>query len=294
MILVDFSGSMHAAIAVDLNMNKGIRTDIGYLRHLIFEQLKSYHKKFSNRYGEMIICLDSHTGNWRRDYFSLYKAGRAKARAESGIDWKSIFKDMEQIISDLKEYFPYKVIRVPELEADDVIAILTMKAEDITEKNLFDDMKWPVLIISNDKDFKQLHKYKYVKQYIPRSGNIIKELDPEFYLINQILHGDAVDGIPNIKSDEDTFMVYGKRQTAIRSKFVKQFLEEGISCLTDFEKQRFETNKKMISFEEIPEKYNDLVLSEINKPINKNKFKLMQYFAENKLNQLIEQIEEFY
>ena len=294
MILVDFSGCMHAAIAVDLNANPGTKTDIAYLRKIIFEQIRSYHRKFSSKYGELIICLDSNTGNWRKEIFPLYKYSRQKARAESLIDWKAVFADVETIITEMREVFPFKVIRVPGLEADDVIAILAMNAEQFTPKNLFDEMAYPVLIVSNDKDFKQLHRFKHIKQYIPRSANIIKEEDPEFYLINQILHGDASDGVPNVKSPENIFTLYGQRQSPVRSTFVKQFITEGEACLTDFEKERYKMNKLLIDLTQIPVKYYDLVFEEMKTIVPINKFALMQYFASKKLNSLIDKIDDFY
>lgn len=292
MILLDFSGAMYADIHVNLKQNCGITTDIQYLRHLIINSLRTYNKKFSSTYGELVLCLDSREV-WRREVFPYYKACRKKARLESGIDWDSVFKDVNTIVEEIQEFLPYKTIKIEGLEADDVIAILAKNAEAICEKNILGEMKHNVLIVSNDKDYAQLHKLSYVKQYKPRTGNIVKDKDPSFALTDLILHGDKADGIPNIKSEEDTFVTDGKRQKSIKSEFVRQFLNEGTNCLSEFELNRYNMNKRLISFDEIPVKYNQEVVDEFNKSKNFSKFRLLEYFARNKLNQLIDKIGDF-
>ena len=293
MILVDYSGSIFAAISVELNRNMGMKTDINFLRHLVLKQLKSYHRKFHEYYGEMVICLDSREHNWRRDIFPAYKFQRKKKRIDSGIDWDKIFKDVNTITEEFKKELPYKFVMVDGLEADDVIAILTKNAPNISEKDLFDDMKHPVLIVSNDKDYKQLHKYSYVKQYYPKKQSIGKEENPEFALQDLIIHGDKSDGIPNIRSDKNIFMEENRRQASISTDFMRRFLKEGTEMLTLFEKERYELNKMLISFDEIPSKYEQEVLDEYKKIKTFNRFNLFQYFTRHKLKEMVDCIGDF-
>lgn len=293
MVLLDFSGTMYADIAVNLRQNCGTKTDIDYLRHLLLNSIRSYNKQFKAQYGELVICMDAVGGNWRKQIFPHYKAARKKARIDSGIDWKAVFDDVDKISQEIEKYLPYKVIRVDELEADDVIAILAKNAEQICETDITGDMRYPVLIVSNDKDFAQLHSIPYVKQYKPRTGNIFKEKNPDFALTDLILHGDKSDGIPNIRSADDTFVTEGKRQSAVTSLFVRKFLAEGYDGLTDFEKGRYDLNKKLISFEEIPCKYTVDVLEAYRKPKSFNKMEMFQYFCSKGLNQVLDKINDF-
>lgn len=293
MILVDYSGSIFSAISVELNRNMGLKTDIDFLRHLVLKQLKSYHKKFHEQYGEMVICLDCRTGNWRKDLFPAYKYQRKKKRIESGVDWDRIFKDVNIITEEFKKELPYKFVYVNNLEADDVIALLTKLAPQISEKDLFGDMLYPVLIVSNDKDYKQLHKYSYVKQYYPKKQYIGREDNPEFALQELIIHGDKSDGIPNIRTDKNIFMEEGRRQSSISTDFMRRFLKEGTNFLSTFEKERYEFNKMLISFDEIPEIYEKEVIEEYKKEKKFNRFNLLQYFARHKLKEMIDRIEEF-
>ena len=182
---------------------------------------------------------------------------------------------------------------VDNLEADDVIALLAKNAPEIAEKDVFGDMLHPVLIVSNDKDYKQLHKYPYVKQYFPKKQTIGREENPEFALQELIIHGDKSDGIPNIRSDKNIFMEEGRRQTSISTEFMRRFLKEGTDYLSTFEKERYEFNKMLISFDEIPSKYEQEVISEYQKEKKFSRFNLMQYFARHKLKEMIDRIGEF-
>jgi hypothetical protein len=46
---------------------------------------------FGKEFGEIVIACDNQS-YWRREYFKYYKAGRKKAREDSGLDWKQIFE----------------------------------------------------------------------------------------------------------------------------------------------------------------------------------------------------------
>ena len=61
------------------------------------------------------------------------------------------------VTEEFKQVLPWKVVQVPRAEADDVIAVL---AQTFGDK--------PTLIVSSDKDYKQLH-YKEALRSIPRS-----------------------------------------------------------------------------------------------------------------------------
>lgn len=290
MILVDYSGSMFAAIYVESTRAKGQPYSIGFLRHILLNQIRSYHKKFSERFGEMVICLEGGSC-WRKDFFPNYKANRAQSRIDSGIDWKKIFEDMDTITNELIQFLPYKFIKVKGLEADDVIAILAKKAEEISEQDVMGNFD-PIMIVSNDKDYKQLHNINYVHQYIPNKATTYKEKKSEFALLDLIVHGDKADGIPNINSDINTF-VDGKRQKPISTTLMKDLLNNGSDILTESQKKRFSENEILISFEKIPEKYYQQVIDEYNKPKTYSKFDLFQYFAKNKLREQIEHIGDY-
>lgn len=291
MILVDYSGSMYSALHVELSRNPGMKCDIKFLRHCLLNQLRSYYRKFKEDYGEMAICLEG-GACWRKEIFPNYKAGRAKARIDSGIDWNAVFKDMNQITDELQESTPWRFIRVHGLEADDVIAILAKNMETVGKTTLLGDVE-PTLIVSNDKDYAQLQKLPWVTQYLPRKGTTTKELDPERALIDLIVHGDKSDGIPNINSGINSF-VDGDRQKPITRTMMSGIFSSGTSFLTESQKQRYKENETLISFDCIPEEYVQKVMDAWKESTPKGGgMKLFTYLARNGLKEQLSRIDDF-
>ena len=155
MILLDFSQTM---IGSFMAMGKGnVVVEEDLLRHTVLNTIRQYKQTHRHIYdsgmGGLVICCDS-AKNWRKDSFPEYKANRKKKREDDTTDWKSLFQFLDEMIEDLRNYFPYKVMRVERAEADDIIAVLN----EYVATN-------PTLIISSDKDFIQLLKYEGVQQW---------------------------------------------------------------------------------------------------------------------------------
>ena len=123
---------------------------------------------------------------------------RKKARDESDLNWTFIFDTLNEIREDLKQHFKYKVIHVDRCEADDVIAVLANSTQEFGKYE-------PVMIVSSDKDFKQLQLYPTVKQWSPMQKKYITATKQEIrdFMVEHIVKGDSGDGIPNILSSGD-------------------------------------------------------------------------------------------
>ncbi len=261
MILIDLSGFAIANVMENMKTSGTNSTNEAYLRHMMLNSIKAINKKFSKKYGEIILCLDC-KNTWRKDFFPYYKANRKKNRDASLYDWKEIFSQIDKIILEIKEIFPYKVVKVEGLEADDVIAILAKNAPSLTKENILGEMEHPCLVVSNDKDMVQLKKYKWVKIWAPRKQKMVEDgLDYSLILMEHILKGDTADGIPNILSESDILVSEPRRkQKSVTEKFKKMFYKEGVSCLTPLEKQSYDDNKTFIDLECIPAKYEKIVI----------------------------------
>ena len=285
MILLDFSGTIFASVYVDVAKNNDTSKD--FLRHLLITQIRTYNKKFKDEYGDLVICADAKGTYWRRDIFPFYKANRKKARELSNIDWKQVFEHIGDIISEIKTYLPYKFIQIDNLEADDIIATLALnppESDDLFEGN--ED----VLIISNDHDFRQLHDVDYIKQYFPQKKRFEREAYANLYLFEHICKGDPGDGIPNIKSDPDTFVNEDKRQKAVTKTFIKSCYTNGVP---DIHRARFEKNKKLIDLRQLDESYKELIINTYNNTTIPKKSKLMFYLGSHKLQKNLDCINDF-
>lgn len=249
------------------------------VRHIVLNTYRMYKQKFGATYGNLVICDDA-GDSWRKESFPYYKASRKKKREDGQHDWSVIFDSMNRIRTEVRENFPYKVMCIERCEADDVIAVLATKYHP----------KEKILIISSDKDFQQLQRYPNIKQYSPVHKNFIYCENPLNFLREHILRGDSSDGIPNILSDSDTFVIDNKRQKPLSQKKV-DIMKENVP---EHLQENFDRNKLLVDLTMIPVDYQKTILDEYNKPPEvQGKEKLFNYFMEHNLASLMETIEEF-
>jgi hypothetical protein len=276
MIIIDNNQIILAAIFATIR-NGEVDEDI--LRHLVLNTYRMYRNKFKNKYGELVIANDS-PDCWRRDIFPNYKASRRKDQKESKFDWNVIYKCLNTIREEVEETFPFKNITVDRAEADDIIGILAKQYH----------LQENIVIVSNDKDFQQLQRYPNVKQYSPLKKSFLVCDDPERFLVDHIIKGDVSDGIPNILSDDDVFVAEGKRQTGCGNKKVEMIREE-LHKWT--ENRNYDRNNRMINLNMIPNYIEEEVLSQFNKTTETDGSKILSYFIEKRLRNLMENIQEF-
>ena len=290
MILIDFTQIAIGSLMVAINRG-GEEVDDSLVRHLVLNNLRYYRSRFTEKYGELVICCDS-KHYWRRDYFPNYKANRKKDRASSGYDWDFIFTTLNGVRDEIKEHFPYKVLEVYGAEADDIIAILIKQVQDDPDD----------IIISSDKDFIQLHGF-HVKQYSPVSKKFVNDTVPHEYLREHIIKGDRSDGVPNVLSPDDTF-VAEKRQKPMRKTMLMTLTEamekwepkdlfQLAKCNRDTWMHNWQRNETLIDLDKIPNDIRDEILREFKDAQTGDRSKLFNYFVEKKLNNLIQSIGDF-
>jgi len=283
MILVDLNQVMISNMMAQIGNHRNMEIDENMLRHMILNTLRANRQKFHAEFGELVICADD-KNYWRRQAFPYYKANRKKARNESELDWSAIFNALNKIRDEIKTFFPYKVIQIETAEADDVIG--TIVHTEGTELNTGE----PILILSGDKDYIQLHKYANVKQYDPTRKRWITHSSPEKYLYEHIIKGDSGDGVPNILSP-DNCLVIGQRQRPVTKKRLEEW--QDINTMNEEAKRNYARNKAMIDLTQIPQNIKDQVLSEWNSETKNDRSQLFNYFIKNKLKNLMESISEF-
>ena len=281
----------------NLMMQLGNHTDAkieeGLVRHMVLNAIRSYKQKFGEEYGEIIIACDD-KNYWRRKIYPYYKANRKKSREESDIDWTTIFECFNKIRDELKEYFPYRVLKVDTAEADDIIGTLAQQYGSYLVGH--DTIK--ILIMSGDKDFIQLQKFANVKQYDPVRKKFISHKNPELYLKEHIMRGDAGDGVPNFLSPDDVFVTKG-RQKPIRQtnldKWVNQSPETfgDIELIGDTMVRGYKRNESLIDLSKIPSDIYNMVVAQYEEQKDKKRGDLLNYFIKFKLKNLMPLIGEF-
>lgn len=285
MIIVDLNQVMLSNLMMQLGNHTNAQIEENMVRHMILNSIRSYRSKFSNEYGELVIACDN-TNYWRRKVFPYYKANRKKNQEKSDLDWKAIFECLNKIRKELKEFFPYRVIDIESAEADDIIGTL------VNEFGSTMNAGEPILILSGDKDFIQLQTYSNVTQYDPVRKKFITHNDPKQYLQEHIMKGDSGDGVPNILSSDNCFVV-GDRQKPLTAKRMEQFLKVDPKNFETSIARNYFRNAQLIDLSFTPKEIKEKVMEAYNAQTNKDRSKLMNYFITNKLRNLTEHIGEF-
>lgn len=283
MIIMDLSQVMISNLMIQLGNHTNADIEEDLLRHMVLNSVRAYNVKFKNEFGEMIIACDA-GNNWRRQIFPYYKANRRKNREKSEINWTSVFESLNKVRDELKDYFPYRVLRVDGAEADDIIGTLAQTYGNTNEK---------ILILSGDKDFVQLQAFMNVQQFDPVQKKWRKTNDVDKFMKEHIMRGDTGDGVPNFLSADDTFVV-GARQKPISQKKLDQWLDADPKEFCDENMLRgYLRNQQLVDLNFIPPDIKKEVLVQYEQQAGKGRDKLFNYFIEHRLKLLLESVNEF-
>ena len=282
MIIFDYSQVAISNLMEQIGSSKA-PVEENLVRHMILNTLRTYIKKFKESHGPEVIIACDNRRYWRREIFPHYKASRKKNRAASGHDWNSIFECLHKIKEELKEYSPYKVIDVDGAEADDIIASLVMKYSPHQK----------IMILSSDKDFAQLQKFPSVEQYSPILKRYVKEPLPHVQLKQMIIRGDKGDGVPNILTKDDVFVVGGRQKPITEAKIINWLNQDPTEFCNEEMLRNYSRNESLIDLTKIPQTIVSEILDKYESTQSKTKSVFMYYMIANKLKNLIEVLDEF-
>jgi hypothetical protein len=296
MIILDFSQVVHAQIAIEFERNKNQTVNEDVLRHMILNQIRALNVKFRDKFGKMIIAIDGRN-YWRKQEFEFYKANRKIAQKKSLVDWTAIYPIVNTIREEIKANLPLAYIEIESAEADDIIATAAKLAGSSID----------LLIISSDKDFRQLQVFPKVRQWSPIQDKFIIEKFPLEYLHQHVIGGDAGDGIPDVIKPLDYYVnkpakipkMSEKRRRQLRSWFHLDpqhgyALNFSLDCPEDM-KKRLSLNNTLVNlvsgsmppFQAIA---NEL-LNAHAKPTGRSP---LFYFNQHGLKQLASKVTDFY
>ena len=278
MILIDANQIAISHLMVRSKIEDGINIDS--IRKSIVRVMGRIHKRFRGEYGSMILCYDD-KNYWRREIFPLYKRNRKQEREKSKYNWDDVFSVLNTIRDEIKENLPYKVIQVSTAEADDIIAsiVIDTASQETPEKTL---------ILSADKDFIQLHKYDFVRQYDPIKNRWIEHENPVQYLQEHIIKGDRSDGIPNILTCDDA-IVTGKPQKKMSKEKITSLASMNPQDFTNFIRLRnWKRNSQLIDLSKIPQEVVNSILDTHQTTIPKDGVSI-NYFINHNIQDILEE-----
>ena len=197
-------------------------------------------KVFTN--SRIIFCMDTPKEHlWRTELDCAYKSDRADLSLKH--DFKPVFAYTydTMIPNFIKENTNISKLRVDKMEADDVIASITLHLKE-TEPNRI------VYIVTGDEDFLQLGRDSVIfANYKAKKPFKLTEIEAIKALRHKIIMGDKSDCIKGIFPKGSKV----KKQDIIDSD---EKLEDYLASNSEAKKQ-YEFNKKMIDFNNIPKKY---------------------------------------
>ena len=204
-------------------------------------KIKEIIKKLKMKSPIIIVGKDCPRQNiWRKELFADYKASRVyDENFKGGSIFKMVYE--EELF---KKAGAKMLLRHPHLEADDCIALVTRNILNVTPQA-------KITIITSDMDYLQLAcdnirlvnlKYKNLTD----SKNSFKDKEKDLFC--KIVMGDKSDDIPSI------FKKCGIK-TAAKCYEDKEYFNKKLKQEDAYE--RYELNKKLVDFREIPQKLVD-------------------------------------
>jgi hypothetical protein len=278
MILLDLHQVIYSNIAMSIKKTDEIEEDL--IRHMILNTIRSNNMKFKSQFGKLIIVAD-HKVNWRKKIFPYYKAGRKKALEKSVLNWPKLFEIMDKVKGELHEFMPYPFVMAEGAEADDCMAAMV---------TYFPGE--PILILSADKDFVQLHDRLNTSQYDPVRKKQIQVSNPALALKEHIIRGDSGDGIPNILSPDDCF-VRERRQSPVTKKQLEIWLEIDPDSYEYEARRNFRRNQTLIDLSFVPPEIEQDIFAAYEANSKKTYDKMFGYFMDKGLKNLMENINDF-
>jgi 5'-3' exonuclease len=217
------------------------KTFIEKYEKMYFESIVKLIKKKQMKQSIVIFCMDAPRETlWRNKLLPTYKAGRADISLKHNIT--PVFKyTYDTIIPNILINANMYSLKIPQMEADDIIACITMYNTDHR-----------IIIVSGDNDFLQLGKYNV--SFINYKLKKLIQIDSKSAfdkLQEKIIMGDKSDNILPIVSNK---------------KKLKEFMKD-INLIKEHPEiyTKYKQNSLLIDFNNIPKEYYDKVITKFVK-----------------------------
>jgi len=186
-LIVDGHNIAYRCLYSDIYRNPDDATTFTLWKHSFLNDIFNFITKFNP--NTVVLAFDE-KGSWRYGVYPNYKAPRKNQKNKLQIDWEQFFRIFDEFIEDIKTTFSnIYVIKAPHTEGDDIIGVCVNEIFKQDE----------VIIVSNDGDMRQLLVNPNVKQYDPKSRDVVECMNPAIELEMKILTGDPSDFISGVR-----------------------------------------------------------------------------------------------
>jgi len=206
----------------------------------------------------LLFCLDSPSETlWRHELSDCYKGNRVDLSEKNNFIPTFKLTYNELIPSLVKDNKNIHMLRLPRMEADDIIALSTRYIR-------YKKPSKTIYLVSGDNDFLQLgYDNLYFADYKKKEVFQLTKDEAKNALHLKLINGDCSDNIPSIFPKD--IKLGNKMKQLIREDKIElyKYLDENKSA-----KNIYINNKKLISFKYIPKDYRQPVYKFIKKIIN--------------------------
>lgn len=229
--------------------------------------LQKINRLFST-YKRIVVCQEGHNSTkWRKEIYPAYKQNRDEKKDQE--EYK-VFRMGLRLIEDIFSYYPCKVLKVENCEADDVIFTLSIHLKEKVDR---------ITVITTDKDLVQIMNHNSNVEIFNPITSVFYSKD-EHIVERKSIVGDPSDNIQGIyRVGEKTF-----EKMLEDSSLWQKKMNEG----NNFE--IFEKTKQIVDLSKFPDKYKLDIINSWD-TTDFNSFKpddLEVFFWENKLSYMID------
>lgn len=258
-------------VLFSLRSELGKIDNIEIIRHVILKNVFHLIDKFNPTF--VVVACD-HGKSWRKKFYEGYKSARREKRdKDDGFNWKEFYEFISNLAVEMRENFPFTVLSVPYLEADDIIAYMVRANPNVNK-----------VMVTSDSDYVQLLKYENTKLYDPIKKLMINKLpyEAELALTTKILMGDKSDSISSIEPRLGP-------KTAMKmidsGELDKRLLEEKF-------KEKYELNSKLIDLTRTPRDLINILEKQLSDYVLAKPSGIFQYFVEKGLRDFLSKTNE--
>jgi len=272
-------------------------------------EMKMYYDKFNPTMT--FAAVDSKT-NWRKDYTRnklkrvtdrVYKANRSEKKSKKELKAKTLLDArIQDFASFLKKHSKIIVLWEELLEADDLVGGVC---------KLLGDSEFDIKVVSSDKDYLQLYRYKNVEIVNPLHNGKKRSLeewnnDADLYLFEKFIRGDAKDNVrssyPRLYKKKLVEAYYDdlKKTNVLNHKFTETIYDEDRDEYVEKEystEELFNENKMLLDLDAQPEEIKDLIGEVIERELVRDRefnfVKFLQFCNRYELNNMKNRAQTF-
>ena len=258
-MVVDTPNILFRVHSANQAMHRGSDQEMeaGLAMHMTFKTILSHYKKLK---PDLVAFAFEGRNNWRKEYTKsekcvskrLYKGNRVYTESN-----EIFFKLVDSFKEFLKNHTTAIVLNTDRVEGDDLIAGWAQYCE---KQNIEVD------VLSGDKDFTQLLKYKNLRLINPdKNGKPRTCDDPEYFLFEKCIRGDGGDNVmtayPRVRTTriEKAYKDPFERTNLMNETWSIKDPETGEITQTFLVKDLFEENKLLMDLSAQPEEIKELI-----------------------------------